>query len=89
MQIEVTVSVAVNDNLSVSYTEESSEKAKSKASATDVITRSDVEMDITTIDIAYTMGGATLSLSNSEGTNDSYTSGDETNETIFAISLAF
>ena len=84
------IGFAVNDNLSVSYTEESSEKkAKSKATATDVITRSDVEMDITTIDIAYTMGGATLSLSNSEGTNDSYTSGDETNETIFAISLAF
>ena len=47
------IGFAVNDNLSVSYTEESSEKkAKSKATATDVITRSDVEMDITTIDIA-------------------------------------
>ena len=30
-------------------------------------------MEITTIDVSYTIGGATLSLSNSEASNDSYT----------------
>ena len=35
------------------------------------------------------MGGATLGLSNSEGTNDSYTSGDDSNRNNFAMSLAF
>ena len=31
-------------------------------------------MDITTIDLAYTIGGATLGLSNSDISNDSYSS---------------
>ena len=59
-----------------------------KAQATDAITRSDV-MEIQTIDLAYTVGGATFSVSTSEGTNDSYTTGDDSNEHIFAMSLAF
>ena len=84
------IGFAVNDNLSVSFTQEESEKnVKQKAQATDAITRSDVTMEIQTIDVAYTVGGATFSVSSSEGTNDSYTSGDDTNEHIFAMSLAF
>ena len=46
-------------------------------------------MEITTIDLSYTVGGATLGISNSEHSNDSYTQGDDTTETIVAISLAF
>jgi len=80
---------AVNDNLSVSYTEENSERKQKAKSVTNVLTRTNVEMEITTIDVSYTMGGATIGLSNSEHTNDSYTAGDDTTETIFAISLAF
>ena len=84
------IGFAVNDNLSISFTEEESElNRKSKATATDAITRSDVTMEIQTIDVAYTVGGATFSVSSSEGTNDSYTTGDDTNEHIFAMSLAF
>ena len=84
------IGFAVNDNLSISFTEEeSTKKQKSKATATDVITRSDKTMEIQTIDVAYTVGGATFSVSTSEGTNDSYTTGDDTNEHIFAMSLAF
>ena len=44
-------------------------------------------MEITTIDVSYTVGGATLGLSNSEMSNDSYTSGDDTTETIVAYHL--
>jgi hypothetical protein len=83
------IGFAVNDNLSVSFTEESSEKKVKSKSAANAITRADVEMEITTIDVAYTVGGMTLSLSNSEHSNDSYTSGDDTTETIVAMSLAF
>ena len=84
------IGFAVNDNLSVSLTNEESEKnVKQKAQATDAITRADVTMEIQTIDVAYTVGGATFSLSTSEGTNDSYTTGDDSNEHIFAMSLAF
>ena len=81
---------AVNENLSVSYTEENSEERNvSKADAGNTSTRTDVEMEITTIDLSYTVGGATLGISNSEHSNDSYTQGDDTTETIVAISLAF
>ena len=58
-------------------------------SVANAVTRANVEMEITTMDVAYTIGGATLSLSHSEASNDSYTTGDDTNETIAAISLAF
>ena len=71
------------------FTEEESEKkVKSESTATDAITRSDVTMEIQTIDIAYTVGGATFSLSTSEGTNDSYTTGDDSNETIFCYVIS-
>ena len=84
------IGFAANDNLSLSFTEEESTiNRKSKAQATDAITRTDVTMEIQTIDVAYTMGGMTLSVSTSEGTNDTYTTGDDTNEHIFAMSLAF
>ena len=81
---------AVNENLSVSYSEENSDKKqKKKVALANTTTRSDVEMEIVTIDVAYTIGGATLGISNSEITNDSYTAGDETTETIVALTLAF
>ena len=81
---------AVNDQLSVSYSEENSDKKqKAKAALSNTTTRSDTEMEIVTIDVAYTIGGATLGISNSEITNDGYTAGDETTETIVALTLAF
>ena len=83
------IGFAVNDSLSVSYTEENSVKKNKATGATNTVTRSDVEMEITTIDVSYTVGGATLGISNSEMSNDSYTSGDDTTETIVALSLAF
>jgi len=83
------IGFAVNDNLSISYTEESSEKKNKAKSVAGVATRTDVEMEITTIDVSYTIGGATLGVSNSEHANDSYTTGDDTTETIVAIALAF
>ena len=84
------IGFAMNESLSVSYTEESSEKKqKAKAALSNTTTRTDVEMEIVTIDVAYTIGGATLGISNSETTNDSYTAGDEVNETIVALTLAF
>jgi hypothetical protein len=66
------IGFAVNDNLSVSFTEEESErKVKQKAAATNATTRADTTMEIQTIDVAYTVGGMTLSVSNSEASADS------------------
>ena len=46
------IGFAVNDNLSVSYTEENSEKKqKAKAALSNTATRTDVEMEIVTIDV--------------------------------------
>ena len=84
------VGFAVNDNLSVSFTEENSTKfQKAKAASNNAATRTDKDMKIETIDIAYTIGGATLAVSSSETSGDSYVTGDDTKETIFAITLAF
>ena len=84
------IGFAVNDNLSISFTEESSTKVqKKKAALANTTTRSDVEMEITTIDVAYTIGGATLGLSNSEVTNDSYSNNTDVTETILALTHAF
>jgi hypothetical protein len=80
---------AVNDNLSVSYTAESSKKVQGYQSGANANVNSSVEMDIDTVDASYTVGGMTLSLSNSETSNASYTSGDDVTETIIAMSLAF
>ena len=46
-------------------------------------------MEIETIDVSYTIGGATLGFLTQKHSNDSYTSGDDSTETIVAISLAF
>mgnify|MGYP001247921548 FL=1 len=62
---------------------------KKKAALSNTTTRADIEMDITTIDVAYTIGGATLGFSNSDISNDSYSSNTDTTETILAITLAF
>ena len=83
------IGFAVNDALSVSYTAETSVKNQGYDTVANVKTKSNVTMDIDTIDVAYTVGGMTLSVSNSETSNASYTKGDDVVETIFAMSLAF
>ncbi len=83
------IGFAVNDSLSVSYSEESSERISTSKDDAGTKTRADVEMEIDTIDVAYTIGGATVSLSQSETTNASYTAGDEVVETILSLSMAF
>tara|TARA_B100001057_G_scaffold485251_1_gene564689 strand:- start:1689 stop:2792 length:1104 start_codon:yes stop_codon:yes gene_type:complete len=83
------IGFAVNDSLSISYAEENSEMKRKAKSVSGATTRTDVEMEITEIAAAYTIGGATISVSNSETSNDSYVVGDDTTESIVAISLAF
>jgi hypothetical protein len=81
---------AVNESLSLSYTSEKSNKeAKLKHATTGVTTRSDVEMQIDTIQAAYTMGGMTVSVSTKDVDNDSYSANKKVSETILAIAMAF
>jgi outer membrane protein OmpU len=79
----ISLGYAVNDAVSVSYTRETSE-ANYLTSST---TAYDVEMD--SIQVAYSLGGATLSLARADVENQSYTDGQDLVETIVAMSFAF
>ncbi len=81
----------VNDDLSVSYTEEDSERSISTQGAIthNVGSGDNVIMNISAIQAAYTMGGMTLSISQKEVDNDSYTNKKDMKETLFAVAMAF
>jgi outer membrane protein OmpU len=74
---------AVNDEVSVSYTREESIANQS----TSTNTTYDVEMD--SVQVAYSLGGATLSLARADVENVSYKQNSDITETIIAMSFAF
>ena len=77
------IGYAVNDAVSVSYTREDSVANQS----TSTNTTYDIEMD--SIQIAYNVGGATLSLARADVENASYVQDSDLTETIIAMSFAF
>jgi len=79
----VSVGYAVNDALSVSYTSETSEANYQTSSTTNY----DIEMD--SIQVAYSLGGATLSLARTDYENIGYADGVDATDTIIALSFAF
>jgi outer membrane protein OmpU len=81
--IGMSIGYAVNDDLSVSYTSENSE-ANYQTSTT---TAYDVEMD--SIQIAYSLGGATLSIARADVENVGYVENTDITETVIAMSFAF
>jgi hypothetical protein len=84
------IGFAVSDSVSLSFTSEKSNKeAKLKNAVTNATTRSDVEMQIDTLQAAYTMGGMTVSVSSKDVDNDSYSTNKKVSETILAIAMAF
>jgi outer membrane protein OmpU len=84
------VGYKVNDSLSISYEEEKSEAAKRTiVTATKADTAADVELEVSTIQAAYTMGGMTLSLSMKDITNADYVINKDESETLIAVVMAF
>jgi len=79
----MSVGYAVNDDLSVSYTSETGEVNYQTSSTTNY----DIEMD--SIQIAYSLGGATLSIARKDVENQSYTQDLDFAETIIAMTFAF
>ena len=79
----VSVGYAVNDDLSISYTNETSEKNMQTSSTTTY----DIEMD--SIQVAYSLGGATLSIARAEYENANNVQNYDVSETIIAMSFAF
>ena len=74
---------AINDEISVSYTRETSERNLAHSATTQY----DIEMD--SVQVAYSLGGATLSLARADVENASYTQNSDLTETIIAMSFAF
>jgi hypothetical protein len=79
----VSIAMAVNDALSVSYTDEVSE---SNAQHSPTVT---YDVELQSVQAAYSLGGATLSLARASYDNVSYVNGDDQTETIIAMTFAF
>ena len=79
----MSVGYAVNDDLSVSYTREKSDVSY-QTSAT---ASNDIKMD--SVQIAYSMGGATLSLARADYDNAGYAQDVDVTETVLAVAFAF
>ena len=79
----MSLAYAVNDALSVSYTREEGER-NFQTSATVAY---DIEVD--SIQIAYSLGGATLSIARADYENVGYANGVDATDTIIAMTFAF
>ena len=79
----ISLGYAVNDELSVSYTSEKSAKEMRASGATQY----DVEMD--SIQVAYSLGGGTLSVARTDYENIGYANDTDATETIIAMTFAF
>ena len=79
----ISVAFAVNDALSISYTTEESE-ANYQTSTT-----ANYDVDMNSIQAAYSLGGATLSLARADYDNIGYADGADASDTIIALSFAF
>ena len=77
------IGYAVNDDLSVSYTREESAANQSTSSNTIY----DVELD--SVQLAYSLGGATLSIARMDVENVGYAQNVDLAETIIAMTFAF
>lgn len=79
---KASVAYAVNDNFSVSYEVEKSEREL-------IINGTQSDIKASGIQAAYTMGGMSLALSNVKIDNAAYTSGNNVEQTLLAVTMAF
>jgi outer membrane protein OmpU len=74
------ISYAVSDNLSVSYNEIESTKE---------VQSGEIEQDMDSISISYTMGGMTIGVVDADANNASYTVGSDQSARSISLSVAF
>ena len=81
----------VNDSLSVSYNIDKSEQNQrvAVAQAATAGTKTVTEMEQETIQLAYTVGGATLGISDIEVTNSDYTASKDETQTVISLGISF
>jgi hypothetical protein len=80
----VSFAYSVNDALSVSYTHEKSEKNTFTANQSTI-----PDVKAKSVQAAYTVGGATISVARTDYENKAYVTNDDATETLLAISMAF
>jgi outer membrane protein OmpU len=79
----LSIGYAVNDDLSISYTDETGERSY-------MVTGTTVyDIEVQSIQAAYSLGGATLSVARTDYENIGFADGVDATETIIALSFAF
>ena len=81
----------VNENLSVSYNNDESEKNTRVAVAqgSTAGTKTTVAMEQESLQLAYTIGGATLGIADVEVDNADYTAGKTESQTVISLAISF
>ena len=81
----------INDAVSVSYNKDESNKSSRNAIAVGATTSTttDVAMEQTTLQLAYTTGGATIGIADIEVDNADYTNGKTETQTILSLGISF
>lgn len=81
----------VNDSLSVSYNNDESEKNTRTAVAVAATagTKAIVAMEQESLQLAYTIGGATLGIADVEVDNADYTAGKTESQTVISLAISF
>ncbi len=82
-QVNYSIAFAATDDISVSYEQETSEAVKVQSGTTNV------EQKSTGVQIAYTMGGMTLALAHNSHDNVGYVTGENQDQTLLALTMAF
>jgi len=81
-QTNYSVAYAASDDLSISYEVEEDTRFLNNAGTS-------VDQESTSIQVAYTMGGMTLAVAHGNYENIGWTEGDEQDQTLFAVTMAF
>ena len=80
-QTNYSIAFAATDDLSVSYERETSEVNK--------LDDTTVEQESSAVQLAYTMGGMTIAVSHASHDNNAYVTGDNVDQTLLAVTMAF
>jgi len=82
-QTNYSVAYAASDDLSISY---EVEKDKRKM---ELDSDAEVEQESTSVQVAYTMGGMTIAVAHGNYEDIGWTQGEEVDQTLFAVTMAF
>ena len=83
------VAFAVNDQLSISYDVMTSTANVSNQSSTNAIVRTDRDLEVTSIQAAYNVGGAVVAVGQKSVDGVNYAQDKDVKETVFSLKMAF